>query len=119
MQFINTQIKAGVWQADLVDAGDQTPDLRVTHLGELLNQVSYEHDSTHDVWRMRVTLPEAMISDGIQTCVISDAGGVTVGTFAIICGAPLADDLRAEISLLRSELEVLQKAFRKHCAENK
>ncbi|MEO0904591.1 MAG: hypothetical protein AAFX89_07445, partial [Pseudomonadota bacterium] len=94
------------------------PDLHVTHLGATLDQVSYEHDSTHNVWRVRVTLPEGMISDGVQTCVISDASGVTIGSFAIICGAPLADDLRAEISLLRSELEVLQKAFRKHCAKN-
>lgn len=118
MQFINTQIKAGIWQGDLVDAGDEVPDLCITHLGQALEDVTCERDNTHNIWRVSVSIPPAMISDGVQTFVVSDSGGSTLSTFSIIAGEPLADDLRAEISLLRNELDLLQTAFRRHCSEN-
>ena len=117
MQFINTQIRAGVWQGDLVGAGDTEPELRITHLGKTLDGVACLHDSTHNVWRVTVPIPAAAISDGMQTCVITGADGATLGSFTLICGEPLAEDLRAEIALLRSELDLLKKAFRQHCSE--
>ncbi|MEJ8561721.1 hypothetical protein QTO30_11150 [Yoonia sp. GPGPB17] len=117
MQFLNTQIKAGIWRGDLIGAGDAQPDLRITHLGTTLDQVTYARDTTNGAWRITVPIPPALLSDGVQTFVIGDAGGTTLSSFAIVCGEPLADDLRAEISLLRSELEVLKKAFRKHATE--
>ncbi len=117
MQFINTQIKAGIWRGDLADAGDAAPDLRITHLGQPLD-VTCEKDPAHDLWRVSVSIPPALISDGLQTFVVSDSSERTLSTFSIIAGEPLADDLRAEISLLRSELDLLQAAFRRHCSEN-
>ena len=117
MQFINTQIRAGVWQGDLVGTGETPPDLRVTHLGAPLEDVTCLHDLANNVWRVRVPIPLALISDGVQTFVIADSNGVTCASFSLICGEPLTDDLRAEISLLRSELGLLKKAFRQHCAE--
>ncbi|PJI86282.1 hypothetical protein BC777_2650 [Yoonia maricola] len=118
MQFINAQITAGVWQGDLVGAGSKQPDLHVTHLGQTLDQVTCTRDAKQDVWRVAIPIPSALISDGVQTFVINDDCGSTIGSFAIICGEPLTDDLRAEITLLRSELDLLQKAFRQHCADS-
>lgn len=117
MQLINGQITAGVWQGDLLGAADSPPALQITHLGNPLPDVSVTHDKANGVWRITVPIPPALISDGVQTFVVSDEGGTALGTFAIICGDPLSNDLRAEISLLRSELELLQKAFRHHCSE--
>lgn len=116
MQFINTKINAGVWQGDLAGAGDNLPDLHVTHLGTALDDVTCVRDTAHDVWRVTVPIPAALISDGVQTFIISNADGVTLDSFALVCGEPLADDIRAEIALLRSELDLLQKAFRHHCS---
>ena len=117
LQFINTQIKGGVWQGDLLEAGEMQPVLQVTHLGQPLDQVSYAWDKAHGAWRVTIILPPSLLSDGVQTCVISDATGASLASFSIICGDALSDDLRAEIGLLRAELDLLQKAFRKHCAE--
>lgn len=115
--FINTQIIAGVWQGDLPgDAGD-TPNLQATHLGAPLADLSVTFDSTHHVWRVRLPIPTALINDGVQTFVITDATGTTLTSFSLVAGEPLADDLRSEIALLRGELEVLKKAFRHHCAQ--
>jgi len=118
MQFINTEIKAGVWRGDLVDAGDIAPQLRITHLGDPLEGVVCEHDTVNDVWRVTAPIPPALISDGVQTFVVSDATDATLGRFTIVCGEPLADDLRAEISLLRAELDILKRSFRRHCSES-
>lgn len=117
MQLINAHIKAGIWQGDLVGMGETAPDLRITHLGKALQDIAMTYETANDVWRITVPIPSDLINDGVQTFVVSDGFGKALGSFAIICGEPLSDDLRAEISLLRGELELLQKAFRKHCAE--
>jgi len=117
MQFINTGIKAGIWQGDLIAGGNTEPALRVTHLATALDGVTCQHDPDNGVWRVRVPVPPNLIGDGVQTFVISDAEGTTLNSFTVICGEPLADDLRVEIGLLRSELDLLKKAFRRHCSE--
>ena len=62
--------------------------------------------------------PRALISDGLQSFVISNPDtGETLESFAILAGDALADDIRAEIGLLRAELDMLKRAFRRHCAE--
>ena len=40
-----------------------------------------------------------------------------LGSFTLIAGEALGDDLRAEVSLLRAELDMLKRAFRRHCLE--
>jgi hypothetical protein len=40
-----------------------------------------------------------------------------LGSFSIVAGDALAEDIRAELSLLRAELDMLKKAFRRHCVE--
>lgn len=116
--FINTQIKAGIWRGDLTGMGQTEPDLRVTHQGTELRDVNCSYDVNQDIWQITVPIPAAMIADGVQTFVVSDASGITLDTFTLIAGEPLADDLRAEISLLRDELDILKKAFRKSCGES-
>lgn len=115
--FINMQIKEGVWHGDLPGSAGTMPDLQVMHLGTRLTDISVTFDTTHSVWRVRVPIPASVINDGVQTITIADASGTTITSFSLVAGKPLADDLRAEIALLRAELEVLKKAFRQHCAD--
>ena len=42
---------------------------------------------------------------------------VVLGSFSIVAGDALAEDIRAELTLLRAELDMLKKAFRRHCVE--
>ncbi|MFZ5749697.1 MAG: hypothetical protein ACOY5U_01375 [Pseudomonadota bacterium] len=46
-----------------------------------------------------------------------DGSGGTLASFVVIGGAPVEADLRAEVELLRAELDLLKRAFRRHCAE--
>ena len=115
--FINTRIKSGIWRGDLTGAGDQSPALQVIHLGTALPDVTCSYDAGHDVWHVAVPIPAALLADGVQTFLICDETGATLESFSIVAGAPLDEDLRAEIGLLRGELEMLKKAFRAHCVD--
>ncbi len=70
-------------------------------------------------WSVRAEISANTIFEGVQTFLIRDSKtGETLDSFAIIAGQPLEDDLRAEIALLRAELELLKAALRQHCRES-
>jgi hypothetical protein len=64
---------------------------------------------------LRVPVPPDRLDDGVQTFLIRAAdSGETLAHLTIVAGAPLEADLRAEIDLLRAELDLLKRAFRRH-----
>jgi hypothetical protein len=117
------QIRAGVYQGSLAATGrtKRKPALEMRLLGVLLGSVTLTPDSKlNRCWDVRVNIPANILADGVQTFVISDKKtGETLDSFAIITGEVLQDDLRAEIALLQSELDMLKKAFRAHCRETR
>ena len=40
-----------------------------------------------------------------------------IGHVSLLAGEALGDDIRAEVALLRAELDMLKRAFRRHCLE--
>lgn len=120
IELTKLRLAEGVWHGVLTfdGAGDWQPDLSVTHLGEEIDGVEVTHDRVEEHWMVSVPVPIERIADGVQTFVIRDRPTNTVvGSFTIVAGDPLAEDIRAEISLLRAELDMLKKAFRRHCVE--
>jgi hypothetical protein len=116
--IINAQIRAGVWEGALTGASHETPDVTVAHQGTELKDVICTFDQVRGVWQIKVPIPAQMINDGMQTFTVADGSGMVIAHFSILSGEALADDLRTEIELLRSELEILKSAFRKHCAKS-
>lgn len=117
LTLTKTRLAAGVWEGELTGAGATAPSLRVTHMGDPVADAELEHDPQADLWRVTVPVPAHLISDGIQTFVISDTDGQTLASFALLSGEALAEDIRAELDLLRAELDLLKRAFRRHCQE--
>ncbi|MEM9436518.1 MAG: hypothetical protein AAGA15_05705 [Pseudomonadota bacterium] len=109
------RLREGVWEGVL--AAKLKPSVSVTHLDAPLADVTVE--AVEDgMWRIHVPVPVTALSDGVQTFLIADKeSGERLGSFAIAAGAPLAEDLRAEVDLLRAELDMLKRAFRRHCVE--
>ena len=69
---------------------------------------------------VRVPVPPDLLSEGVQTFLIRRKGGPeepVLTHFTIITGVAMEDDLRAEFDLLRAELDMLKRAFRRHCLE--
>ncbi len=109
----------GVWTGVLHQSGHGVPQVTVTHQDEQLSDVSLrETDEEKHQWELRIPIPASAISDGLQTFIISDTlDGEVLGHFNLLAGETLGEDLRAEVDLLRAELDMLKRAFRRHCVE--
>ncbi|SLN35664.1 hypothetical protein PSA7680_01677 [Pseudoruegeria aquimaris] len=120
-QLTKSRIQAGVWEGvlSLEGGADGAPEIEVTHLEKPVEGVSLEPiDGAQGQWHLRIPIPAAALSDGVQTFLIrSRPDDVTLGSFAILTGEPMSEDIRAEMDLLRAELDMLKRAFRRHCVE--
>ena len=116
-----TRIQAGTYEAVLtaeIEKGSH-PDLVAVHLERELDGLSVSEDADLvNTWHVQFTIPHDLLTDGVQTFLINDKStGETLDSFAFVMGEALSDDIRAEIDLLRAELDMLKKAFRRHCVE--
>ena len=113
-----TRIRAGVWEG-ILSGPAAPPALTVTLLEQTLPGVQIQPLSGKPGdWLVNVPIPANVLSDGVQTFVIRDAAQAeTLAHFTIVTGVAMEDDIRAEIDLLRAELDMLKRAFRRHCLE--
>lgn len=113
------RIRAGVWEGVLAAGATAPPPIEVTHQERSLEGVTVAaHLGRPGEWVVRAPIPAALLSDGVQTFLVRDsATGATLGHFSIITGVAMEDDIRAEMDLLRAELDMLKRAFRRHCLE--
>lgn len=115
-----TRFAEGHWEGVLKTQldGAATPKLVVTHLERPIDGVILKPAEQAGEWSVRVPIPADTIGDGVQTFLIRDASSNdTLQAISLIGGDALADDIRAEMDLLRAELDMLKRAFRRHCLE--
>lgn len=120
LTLTKTRLFQGVWEGVLTreGSGNYQPEIEVTHLQTALSGVEVKEKPEQDGWIIRVPIPADMIADGVQTFVIHDKKtGDTLNSFALLSGDALSYDIRAEVTLLREELDMLKRAFRRHCLE--
>ncbi|MFK7750909.1 MAG: hypothetical protein AB8B51_00025 [Sedimentitalea sp.] len=93
------------------------PDIRVTYLDQPIEAELADND-TPGTWSLSFAIPPHALTDGVHSFLIFDSeADLKLGDLTLIAGAPAADDLRAEVELLRAELDMLKRAFRRHCLE--
>lgn len=116
-----TRIRAGVWEGVLSTEPVEgaVPHLEVVHLEAPVEGISIKADGeVAGQFLVQVPIPIELLSDGVQVFLIRDAeSGDQLASFTILTGEPLEEDIRAEMELLRAELDMLKKAFRRHCLE--
>ena len=121
MQLTKSRLFAGTWEGRLSTAPgfEGMPQLIATHLEQEVAPVELAPvPESSGLWEAKVALPASILTDGVQTILISDAAsGDLLTSLTIVTGEPLEDDIRSEIDLLRAELDMLKKAFRRHCLE--
>ena len=120
LTLTKTRLFEGVWEGVLTSAqeGNSQPQVKVTHLQEEIPNVEVVENREAGHWVVRVPIPAELISDGVQTFLIHDAKtGDTLDSFNLISGDALSYDIRAEVMLLREELDLLKRAFRRHRLE--
>ncbi|WP_170605689.1 hypothetical protein [Ruegeria arenilitoris] len=108
-----TNFENAIWEGHILS--DAEPSIEAIYLDELLEGI--ELIPANGGWNLRIPVPIAALSDGVHCIAIYDADSDRkLSDFTIIAGTPAADDLRAEVALLRSELDMLKRAFRRSMA---
>jgi hypothetical protein len=117
-KLTKTRIRAGVWEGILVSQ-QASPKLEVVLEGHLVNGVTQTAIADRPgEWVVRVPIAPEHLSEGVQTYLIRETGSSdAMAHFTVITGVAMEDDLRAEVDLLRQELDMLKRAFRRHCLE--
>ena len=121
LTLTKTRITGGIWEGVVTVPSDRLdpPQIEVTHLERpILGLVLNPSPDIANAYLLRIAIPPDALADGVQTFLINDKEtGESLGSFAIVTGAPLEDDITAEVNLLRAELDMLKRAFRRHCLE--
>lgn len=116
LKLTGVRLQNGKWAGRLTGSSDQ-PDIRVTHLDQPVAGVELSQGDDPASWDLTVPVPAEAIADGVQVILVTDSNGQRLGDMTLIAGEALADDIRAEMELLRAELDMLKRAFRRHCVE--
>lgn len=112
-----TRIADGVWEGVLTGPKDEAPVIEALHCGRAIEGVDVQPvPGKAGRFAVRVPIPAWALNEGVQTFVLRQ-GDEMLAQFTLVAGIPLDEDIRAELSLLRAELELLKRAFRRHCAE--
>lgn len=116
MTLTRMRLAEGVWEGLLSAQDKVAPRLRLRHRDELVGEPETV-EAEAGRWLVRFRLPVERLSDGVQTFVIEDAETGNALSYETIFAGEVDDDIRAEVSLLRAELDLLKRAFRRHCSE--
>lgn len=119
LTFTSQGFRGGIWSGRLTGG---TPARAVLVLrGETVAEAVLTPDDGGLTLEAR--LPADRLGEGAQSfLLIADSGegmarplpgGVTLASLPVVAGAPLADDLAAEIALLRAELDLLKRELRR------
>ena len=113
-------LRNGIWEGRLtgVPTTAERPDIGVRYLDQPVDGIEVKEGGDSSYWSVSIPVPGHAIADGVQNFLIYDRKTDTkLGDFSIIAGEAVPDDLRAEVELLRAELDMLKRAFRRHCLE--
>ncbi|MGP6087801.1 hypothetical protein [Antarctobacter jejuensis] len=117
-----TRFRDGLWEGLLVATpGIETmPEINASCETRPIAGVTVSDTSETGRWVVEVPVPVEVLGDGVRTVMIRDGRDETVlQSFCVIAGEALDDDIRAEVALLRAELNLLKRAFRQHCRDSR
>lgn len=121
VSLTKTRFEAGIWEGELrlSEAATEPPEIVVTLLGQpVRGQSQVSEGDQQGLWTFRFSVPSEVLGDGVQTFVFSlPDGGPLLNSLTLIAGDEGAEDFRAEMEVLRQELDLLKRAFRRHCVE--
>lgn len=107
------RITGGVWEA-ILTGGKTAPEIEVLHEGRVVEGVELRPlAGKAGRFALRVPIPAWALNEGVRNFLVQSAGE-TVAQFSLIAGQAGDEDIRAELGLLRAELDVLKRAFQRH-----
>ncbi len=117
MRIDQGRIAGGVWEGVLTGAAT-APAIEALHEGRAVEGVEVRPvPGKAGQFAVRVPIPAWALNEGVQSFLVQ-ADGVTLARFTLVAGQALEEDIRAELNLLRAELDLLKRAFQRHCRES-
>lgn len=118
LTLTRTRLLAGVWEGILTGAR-AAPALEALLRGRPVEGLSVTALSGEPGrYAVRIPIPQEAIGEGVEAVLIRDrATGETLDQVFIAAGPAAEADVRAEVALLRAELDLLKAAFRRHVRE--
>ena len=117
LTLVKNRLHRGVWEGTLTGSAGATPVLVLRHKDEVVPGLTLAQTGK-GTWAVSVPVPVDLIDDDFRTFVIVDETRDAILTsFSVFAGDQLSDEMQAEVDLLRAELDLLKRAFRKHCVE--
>ncbi|MBB5723029.1 hypothetical protein FHS72_002665 [Loktanella ponticola] len=115
--LVKNRLSAGVWDGTLTGPVDASPVLVMRHNDEIVPGLAIEK-LAEGRWFVQAPVPVDLINDDVQTFVIVDEStNAILNSFTVFAGDQMSDEMQVELDLLRAELDILKRAFRKHCIE--
>lgn len=117
--LIRVRLQAGRYEGILTCSHRGEAGIEAVHEGQVIAAAALSPDGAQPGnWRVTIALPGAVIGEGVQVITLrSTATGAVLDRVTLMAGGPLDEDIRQEIALLRDEVEMLKRAFRRHCVE--
>ena len=112
VELLDHETREGVLRMRLLHHGAGPPPVRVTHRTETL-AADLAPEPEPGIWRLKVQLPPAVVSEGVQTLLVSMPDGTAIGAAQLIVGQPASAAAEAQIDLLRQEVALLKRVVRR------
>ncbi len=94
------------------------PVIEAVHRERVIGTAEVSPAEGDDRFRVVFELPGSVVSDGVQVVSLRSAvDGEVLDRITLMAGSAIEEDVRAELALVRDELEMLKRVFRRHCAE--
>lgn len=115
--LVRTTLQAGRYLGVLTGAG-QT-EIEALHNGRIVAVAQLTaHPDEPGAMQVALELPTDVLGDGVHVVGLRSTGtGDVLDRITLMAGSALDEDIRGELALLRDELEMLKRAFRRHCAD--
>ena len=119
LTLTKTRLHEGIWEGVLTGGDGAPPKVQASYRDAPIEDVAVlRAGGATDAWKVKIPVPTELLSDGVHTVLITEAeSGERLGSFTILAGDAMDEDLRAEVDLLRAELDMLKRAFRRHCVD--
>ena len=100
----------------VLEADGQVPVIELVHRERVVAVA--EVSGADGKYAVTADLPPEVMADGVQVVALRSAvDGEVLDRLTMLFGSGLDGDYRAELALLRDELDLLKSAFRRHCQE--
>jgi len=112
--LVKVSFQAGRYEGELT-APEET-GIEAVHEGRVIAAGRLVHGDGSA--RVSVDLPVEVLSDGVQIVTLrSTVTGAVLDRITLLAGDVLDEDIRAEVTLLREELEMLKRVVRRYVNE--